>query len=238
MEDIPFSTDCRRLLSIFHYGLINFGWSNWLVPCQGACHWPVKKWDNRADQWRTREHELRGLRIKWWLFDLKKKLIYPLGNFGPWNWNWTWNSIFLLLPIGRVSQIALVKVFWPNVFPLSNVSFWQTLPRFSHALPAFPSSRSKRFDPQHWRREKKTAPLCLADVEWPIFLQACSLHFQSTQGTFKALEWAKKGRLHGGYRRYHIFGKLFGYASNEILLYINILREKLFNLQIVTKVSS
>ena len=69
----------------------------------------------------------------------QKILIYLFGHFGPWNWN----LIFLLLPIGRVSQIDWSKndqvtncfflaLFGKHLHPRnvdfpSNVSLWQIL---------------------------------------------------------------------------------------------------------------
>lgn len=217
-------------LSIFHYGLKNFGWSKWLFPCQGACHWPVKTGTTKRINEGRRNMNKGGWNQVMAVWP-QKILIYLFGHFGPWNWN----LICLLLPIGRVSQIdwskndQVTNCFFlalfgthlhpRNVYFPSNVSLWQIL------LPRSPMP-SMHFQHLETNRpisntcvppcEKTPQHLCLADGEGPIFFQACSLHFQSTQGTFTIFKWAKKGRLHEKYRGYHIFGKLLGYANNEV----------------------
>ena len=103
-------------------------------------------------------------------------LIYLLGHFGPWNWN----LIFLLPPIGRVSQIdwskngQVTNCFFlalfgkhlhpRNVYFPSNVSLWQILPR--SPMPSLHFQHLETNDLQHlcaamWKNTPNTSALLM-----------------------------------------------------------------------------
>lgn len=164
----------------------------------------------------------------------QKILIYLFGHFGPWNWNpyipptTHWPSKSLWLVKKRPSDhLFFSGAFWQTfastkcLFSFQRFTLTNTI-RFSHALPALPTSRNKPSDLRHlcaamWKNTPNTCALLMVKGQFfsrhaPFISKALKAPSRHLNGLRR--EDCMKNAVVTGY---HIFGKLLGYANNEVL---------------------
>lgn len=143
-------------LSIFHYGLKNFGWSKWLFPCQGACHWPVKTGTTKRINEGRRNMNKGGWNqvMAVWPQKIRPFRTMKLKSYIPPTTHWPSKSNRLVKKWPS-DQLFFSGVFWQTfastkcLFSFQRFTLTNITTPFSHALHALPTSRNKPPDLQH-----------------------------------------------------------------------------------------